>query len=275
MKLKRLQSTTFFIICSFLLLITVLPLILMLINSFKSRIDIANNPLSLPFTLEISNYISAWKHGRLGSALYNSLFLTFFTLIITIITSCMSAYALTKKRMRYWKGLSIYFLICNTIPKQLFIIPLFFILQRLNLINSRMALAFIYSAVFTPFAIFLLRTYFLQINPEIENSALMDGANSRQIFIYILMPIVQPGILTVSLIVGLWCWNEFLFAVTFLQNDNFYTVSVRFYSFTSRYVTEWGNMMAFAVIITVPIIIFFVFLQKKFISGMTAGGVKG
>ena len=107
------------------------------------------------------------------------------------------------------------------------------------------------------------------------NSAMIDGASNMQIFWKIVLPLVQPGLLTASLIVGLWCWNEFLFAVTFLQTENVTTLAVEFYSFTSRYTTEWGNMMAYAVMVTLPVIVFFIFLQRRFIDGMTAGGVKG
>ena len=275
MKMKKQSKTASYIICFILLFITLLPLFLMIINSFKTNVEITSNPLSLPKKILVNNYLKAWKNGKMGQSLINSALLTFATLVITILPSCMAAYALAKKKIKYKKAISTYFLVCNTLPKQLFLIPLFFILQSFNLISNRFALAVIYSAIFTPFSVFLLRTYFLQISPDIENSALIDGAGSGQIFFHIMMPIIQPGILTVSLIIGLWVWNEFLFAVTFLQNDLFYTVAVRFYGFTSRYVTEWGQMMAFSVIITVPVVIFFTVLQKRFISGMTSGGVKG
>ncbi|WP_020611500.1 carbohydrate ABC transporter permease [Sediminispirochaeta bajacaliforniensis] len=275
MKYTKTVHIVSLLVCLVLLIITILPLGLMLVNSFKSNVAIANNPLSLPKTIHVTNFVRAWKFGHLGTALVNSVLITILTVVVTILVSCMAAYVLSTKRMKHWKAMSIYFLACNTIPKQLFIIPLFFILQRMGLINNRVALAVIYSAIFTPFAIFLLRTYFLQIDKDIENSARVDGAGSLRIFFSILLPLIQPGILTAALIVGLWCWNEFLFAVTFLQNDLFYTVAVRFYSFTSRYVTEWGTLMAYAVMITIPILLFFIILQKRFISGMTAGGVKG
>lgn len=255
--------------------VTLLPLIMMLINSFKTRLEITRNPLALPENFSFNNYVAAWKQGGIPSAALNSMMIAAGTLVLTLSTSCMIAYALAKKGFRYWKQTSVYLLVCNTIPKQLFIIPLFFILQKAGLINSRVALMFIYTAIYTPFAVFLLRTYFMGINKDIEDSARIDGATASQIFLRIVIPLVQPGVLTVSLIVGLWCWNEFLFAVTFLQIESVSTVAVRFYSFTSRYVTEWGNMMAYAMTVTLPIIVFFMFLQNKFIDGMTAGSVKG
>ncbi len=259
----------------FMLIVTLLPLCLMLLNSFKTRVEITTNPLALPETWSIQNYVKAWQQAEIPVAARNSIILVFGTLLITLVVSCMAAYGLARKTVPCWKQLSVYFLICNTIPKQLFIIPLFFILQKAGLVNNLVAMMFIYSAIYSPFAIFLLRTYFQAIDQDIINSAMIDGASHWQTFWKIVMPLVRPGILTASLIVGLWCWNEFLFSVTFLQTDSVTTLAVKFYGFTSRYVTEWGNMMAFAVLVTLPVILFFIFLQNRFIDGMTAGGVKG
>ncbi|WP_428770759.1 carbohydrate ABC transporter permease [Treponema sp. HNW] len=258
-----------------LLCITVFPLFLMLQNSFKTRIEIATNPLAFPKTISFINYKNAWKQAKIPAAAVNSIILVIGTLALTLFAGSAAAYVLANKKIRFWPQISVYFLVCNTIPKQLFIIPLFFILQKLNLINNLIAMMFIYSALYTPFAIFLLRTYFIGVNKDIINSAIIDGASKAQIFLYILVPLIQPGLLTAALIIGLWCWNEFLFSVTFLQKEAVTTLAVRFYAFSSRYVTEWGNMMAFAVFVSLPIIIFFLFLQRYFIDGMTVGSVKG
>ena len=272
---NRFGTSMVWVLLILMTLITLLPLSLMVLNSFKTRIEITTNPLAWPKIPQLTNYRNAWIQGEVFHAAFNSLVLVIGSLVITIVSSCMAAYALSRKKMRFSNGLSVYFLICNTIPKQLFIIPLFFILQKLGLIDNLIPMMFVYSAIFSPFAIFLLHTYFIGISKDIINSAVIDGASSWQIFWKIVLPLVQPGILTVALIVGLWCWNEFLFAVTFLQSDAVITLAVKFYGFTSRYVTEWGSMMAFAVMVSVPIIIFFVFLQNRFVDGMTAGGVKG
>ncbi len=277
MNLKQPKSVKIIsaLIILLLVFITLFPLFLMILNSFKTRIEITTNPLALPQNPSFINYKNAWKQAKVQDAAINSIILVIGTLGITLLASTTAAYALANKRIRVWPQLSVYFLVCNTIPKQLFIIPLFFILQKMNLINNLVAMMFIYSALYTPFAIFLLRTYFIGINRDITNSAIIDGASKLQVFSYIVMPLVQPGLLTVALIIGLWCWNEFLFSVTFLQKESVTTLAVRFYAFSSRYVTEWGNMMAFAVFVSVPIILFFLLLQRYFIDGMTSGGVKG
>ncbi len=258
-----------------LALFSVGPLLLMLLNSLKSRVEIAMNPLGWPGRVALSNYVDAWREGALGQALANSAKVSLLTVALTCAVASLAAYALARRRVRAWGVLSVYLLVCTTVPVQLFVIPLFFIFHRLHLVNNLAALSIIYTALYTPFAIFLLRTYFLGIPVEMEDAARVDGASEWAVFTRILLPLVSPGLITVALVVGLWSWNEFLLAVTFLQDEALYTATVRFYGFSGRFVTEWGKMMASAAILTVPVVTIFVLLQRRFIEGMVSGGIKG
>lgn len=145
---------------------------------------------------------------------------------------------------------------------------------KLGLVNSIPAVALIYTAMFSPFAIFLLRTYVLSIPYALEEAAQVDGAKAWQTFFYVVLPMMRPGLLTVAIIVGLNAWNEFVIAVTFLQNDSNVTAIVKFYNLSGQYSTDWGEMLAAAVIIVLPVVAVFVLLQRRFIEGMTAGAVK-
>lgn len=262
-------------VLTLLAIFSLAPLLLMVLNSLKNRMEIAMNPLGWPMPLRIQNYIDAWQSANLGQALVNTLFISTTTILLTCCVAGMAAYVLSRKAVKGWSVVSLYFLICTTIPTQLFLIPLFFIFQRFGLVNQPLALCLVYTALYTPFSLFLLRTYFLRISPEILDSAKVDGANEWQTFTRIMLPLVQQGLLTIALVVGLWSWNEFLLAVTFLQEESLFTATVRFFSFSGRYVTEWGKMMASGVIIMLPIIVLFTFLQRQFIEGMTSGSVKG
>lgn len=273
-KLKRL-NIVIYVILIILALFALGPLFLMVLNSFKTRIEITMSPIGWPEVFRWQNYIQAWKDASLGPAIANSIFISGVSIIMTCFVAGMAAYVLSRKAVKGWGVVTLYFLACTTIPIQLFIIPLFFIFQKLGLANSRIALCFIYTALYTPFSLFLLRAYFVRVGTEIIDSARVDGAGEWQIFTRIMLPLVSPGLLTVALVVGLWTWNEFLLAVTFLRDSSIYTVAIRFYSFSGRYVTQWGKMMAAAVIISIPIILLFTILQKRFIEGMTSGGVKG
>ena len=125
---------------------------------------------------------------------------------------------------------------------------------KLGLVNSIPAVALIYTAMFSPFAIFLLRTYVLAIPVALEEAAQVDGATPWQMFFYVILPMMRPGLLTVAIIVGLNAWNEFVIAVTFLQNDSNVTAIVHFYNLTGQYSTDWGEMLAAAVTIVLPIV---------------------
>ena len=126
------------------------PLVLMVLNSFRSRLEISMDPMGWPDPFRWQNYVNVWRDASLGTALTNSLMVTGLTVLLTCIVASMAAYALARKRIRAWSGVSLYLLVCTTVPVQLFLIPLFFIFHRLGLVNSRAALAVIYTALTRP-----------------------------------------------------------------------------------------------------------------------------
>ena len=137
------------------------------------------------------------------------------------------------------------------------------------------AVSLVYTALYSPFAVMLLRTYFLAVPKELEEAAIVDGASHWQVFSQIMLPIVSPGILTVALIIGLYSWNEFLIATTFLQKADRLTAVVSFFLLSGQYSSDWGEIMAAALIIVLPVVVLFVLLQRRFIEGMAGGAVKG
>jgi raffinose/stachyose/melibiose transport system permease protein len=157
----------------------------------------------------------------------------------------------------------------------MFMFPLYFMMAKLGLINSPVAVIIIYSAIFTPFSLFLLRTYVLDVPMELEEAARIDGASDWQVFMKVIVPLISPGLLTVALIVVLNVWNEFLIAITFLQNADSATATARFYQLTGRYGNNLADLMAVATIIALPTLVFFVLVQRRFIEGVSAGAVKG
>jgi raffinose/stachyose/melibiose transport system permease protein len=187
----------------------------------------------------------------------------------------LTAFVLARRKIRSWKIVTFYILGTSTVPIQLFIFPLYFGFAKLGLINNPLAVAFVYTAMFSPFAIMLLRTYFLAVPRELEEAAIIDGASPWQVFTMIFLPIVSPGVITVALIIGLYSWNEFLIALTFLQNREQLTAVVSFFLLSGQYTSDWGEIMAAALIIVLPIVILFVALQRRFIEGMAGGSVKG
>ncbi len=255
--------------------IALFPIALLVLNSVKSAPEIVQSPLSMPATLRWDNFTRAWEDARFGRTLLNSALLTGLTILLVCTTGSAAAYVLARKKIKSWKIVTFYLLASTTAPIQLFLFPLYFGFAKLGLINNIFAVAVVYTAIYSPFAIMLLRTYFLAIPKELEEAALVDGATHWQVFTRVMLPMVSPGILTVALIIGLYSWNEFLIATTFLQQQDRLTAVVSFFLLSGQYSSDWGEIMAAALIIVTPVVVLFVFLQRRFIEGMAGGSVKG
>ena len=272
---SRVAQTISYVFLGFAAFVSLFPMALMLLNSFKPAAEIIQNPLSWPEIYRWDNFIHAWQDGNFSQTFLNSMILTIITIVLVCTTGSMTAYVLARKKVKSWRLITGYLLATTTAPIQLFMFPLYFTFARLGLINNVFAVAFIYCALFSPFSIMLMRTYFLAVPKELEKAALVDGATHWQVFFHVMLPIVRPGILTVALIVGLYTWNEFLIATTFMQSKDSMTAVVSFFLMSGQYTTDWGQLMAGATIIVLPVVLLFIFLQRHFIEGMTGGSVKG
>ncbi len=258
-----------------LLLITLLPIALLILNSVKPHAQIMQNPLAWPEVFRWDNFSRAWSDARFGRTMVNSALLAAMTIVLVSTTGSLTAYVLARRKVKSWKIITFYLLGTTTAPIQLFLFPLYFGFAKLGLINNVFAVSLVYTAIYSPFAIMLLRTYFLAVPRELEEAALIDGATPWQVFSKVMLPIVSPGILTVALIIGLYSWNEFLIATTFLQRADNQTAVISFFLLSGQYTSDWGEIMAAALIVVLPIVILFVFLQRRFIEGMAGGSVKG
>jgi raffinose/stachyose/melibiose transport system permease protein len=145
----------------------------------------------------------------------------------------------------------------------------------LHLLGNLVAVGFVLAAMSMPISVLLMRTFFLRVPAELEEAARIDGANIGQLLRHIMLPVVSPGLITVAVIVGLQSWNEFLITSTFLQGESNFTATLGFLSMNGTYNVDQGLMMAAAVIMIAPVIVFFVMVQRYFIDGLVSGSVKG
>jgi raffinose/stachyose/melibiose transport system permease protein len=252
----------------------VFPLVLMILNSLRTNFEILSSPLGLPETPNFGIYRQVWIESRLGGALLNSCLVAAGTVTLVCLVATPAAWVIARRRVPGWMAISLYFLATTTVPVQMFIFPLYFLFAKIGLLNNHFALMFVYAAIYTPFSLFLLRTYMLSIPIELEEAAKIDGAGNFEIFWRVIFPLVSPGLLTVALIVSLNTWNEFLISVTFLQTEGAATATARFYQLSGRYGSQWAEMMATASLIAAPTILFFIILQRRFIDGISSGAVK-
>lgn len=249
------------------------PILLLVLNAFKTDDEANSNPVGWPASWHPENFLHAWNDGGLGPAARNSLIATGITILGVCLVGGLGAYALAKMRMRGSALLTAYFLGTTTIPAQLFLVPLYFLWNRLHLLNLS-GLIIIYIAVFTPFSMFLLRAYFVGLPDALEDAARVDGANELSVLWYVVVPLAKPAFITVALIVGMQSWNEFLYAVTFLSSSDQQTVALTYQNFTQRFTTNIAEQNAAGLLLVLPIIVLYLLLQRRFIEGMTSGGLK-
>jgi raffinose/stachyose/melibiose transport system permease protein len=264
-----------YIVLSLLGIFAVGPIVLLGLNSLKTTNEIRANPFGLPADWLFSNYVEAWVQGRFGTTMVNTLILTVGTIAAVVVIGGLAAFALARFRFPGADALSFYLLVGTSVPALVFMVPLYFMWAQLGLVNNLFGLIIIYAALHSPFATYLLRSFLISIPADFEEAARIDGANDMQVLTQIILPLSWPGFLTMVLVVGLAVWNEFLFAVTFLQLEELKPISTSVLAFQSRFQRDWGLTSAASMIMVVPIVVLFLLLQRQFIEGLTRGGLKG
>jgi raffinose/stachyose/melibiose transport system permease protein len=265
----------YYVILVILALFALGPLVILVFNSLKSKAEIGRNPLGLPLSPVFENFPEAWTQGDFATTMVNSTILTVGTIVGVCIIAGTSAYAMARLNLPGTNAVLLYLFVASAVPFQLFLIPLFFLWSTLNLTNTRFDLILIYWAIFSPLGTLLLRSYLVQLPRDFEDAARIDGANELQVLLRVVLPLSWPGLLTVALVAGLATWNEFFFAITFIQDNNLKPVTTSFLAFQTNFSQDWGLTSAAAIYIILPIVVLFLILQRRFISGLTAGGLKG
>ncbi len=265
----------YYVILVLLALFALGPLVILAFNSLKSNAEIGRNPLGLPLSPVFENFPAAWTQGDFATTMVNSIILTGGTVVGVCIIAGTSAYAMARLDLPGTDAVLLYLFVASAVPFQLFLVPLFFLWSTLNLTNTRFGLILIYWAIFSPLATLLLRSYLVGLPRDFEDAARIDGANELQVMLRVVLPLSWPGLLTVALISGLAAWNDFFFAITFIQDNNLKPVTTSFLAFQTNFSQDWGLTSAAAIYIILPIVVLFLILQRRFISGLTAGGLKG
>lgn len=257
-----------------LVAIVIYPLFWIFINSLKTNKDLFVNTFNIPSNPLFSNYSDAWNMGLSGYFL-NSIIVGAISILATITIGAFCAYGLSRLQSK-WK-MMIYYLIIGglLLSPQSALISLYRILETLNIYNTYLAMILPYIAFRLPFAIFLMHTYFMDFPKELEDSALIDGCNTFTTFTKIVLPISKPILSAISIMTAIFVWNEFLFAMVFLEDSGLYTIPIGLYNFKDALATNWTALLAGIIIATIPIIVLFLLMSKSFIRGLTEGSVKG
>ncbi len=256
--------------------IQIYPLIWLVFFSLKNNDEIFGaNILGLPRFWLWGNYTQAITQGNVGLYFLNSVIVTFITILISGILAAMAAYAITRMRWKLSKVVLVTFLLGLMIPIHSALLPLFLILRDLHLLNSYLALIIPYVAFALPMAIFVFAGFLETIPRELEESACLDGCNIYRAFASIILPLIKPAIATVSIFTYLSTWNELMFAVVFINNEQYKTLTVGIMSMVGRFVTNWGPIGAGLVVGTLPTLIIYTLMSRQVQNSLTTGALKG
>jgi raffinose/stachyose/melibiose transport system permease protein len=251
--------------------ISVLPLLTMVGNSFRTHFEIASDPWPIPVNPTIENYVNAWVRADFATYALNSVIITVSSVLLSAIVSIPAAYALARWRFRGRGGLESLFMSGLLIPFMLAILPMFYLMDFLGLIDNPLSLVLIYAANGIPFTIFILTAFFRQLPGELEEAALIDGAGHLAVFWRVMLPLVRPAIATVLIFRFVPIWNDFLMPLVMLRSRDNYTLGVGLTSFFGEYQTDWASLFAGLVIATVPLLVLFIIATRQIIDGLTAG----
>ena len=254
---------------------TLYPLVWLVYSSFKSNSEIMLTPLALPTELEFDNYTNAWSLARMGLFAKNSLLYSASATAVTILFSVSAGYGLTKFHYRASGFILSGLLLGLVIPIHATLIPLFLLLKRMGILNTRIAVLLPYIAFAMPLGVFLAATYVRAIPDELEDSAFIDGCGYLRIYWSIILPIARPVMMTIAIITFLNNWNEFIFVFLFTSSTALRTVSVGLLMFAGPYTQNYAMQFAAMVIASSPMIAMYLVFRRRMVRGMLGGAVKG
>jgi ABC-type glycerol-3-phosphate transport system permease component len=261
-----------------LLLITFLvnlPIITMILNSFKSNGEIMSSKLILPVHFTFENYINLWKTSKFGLQFKTSAIVSLYGTGLSIIIAALAGYAVSRYRSRFISTFSSTLLMLQMFPVILVLIPLFIMFRNFHLVDTYFSVILLYLVSNLPFAIWMYRGFFDSIPKDLEEAAWIDGCTRLQSFIRVVLPISAPGVAAVAIFSFLFTWNEYLIASVFLRSEGTMTIPVGLQLFMQQYASDWGSLTAASTLALMPVFIFFLFVQKYMIYGSVAGSVKG
>ena len=246
------------------------PLLWMFSSAFKTSAEIFASPWTLPHTISFENYVKAWDQGVIAY-LTNSVIITSLSLVLTLMLGAAAAFALTKLNLPFTKTVTFLILGALMVSPTMILVPLFQLLQTVGLYNTHAGLIIVYVAYRLPFTIFLIRAYMVTLPDDITEAATIDGASSFQIFRHVILPLCKPVLASAGLVYVLFAWNEFPFALVFLNDSELKTLPVGLLDFKSTLQTDWPVLFAGLGIATLPMIIAFALGQRHFIRGLAEG----
>lgn len=273
--------TLIYIILGFWAVIVIFPMLWSLMTAFKTDQEIFFSPWSLPAALQFDNFVRAWRNARMGEYLVNTFLVIIPSLFLTLLLSAMASYVLARFEFRGRSFITYMFLIGLIFPIFLALVPLYFVMQTLRLLDTFPGLILVYVAFSLPFTIFFLTTFFRTLPKELGEAATIDGASQYAVFFRIYLPLAQPGLITMGIFNFLGQWNQYILPNTLMitntDTETHYLLSQGLYFLQAKqfYQSDWSALFAAVAIVMIPTLVAYLLFHNRIEEGMTAGAVKG
>ncbi len=255
--------------------ISILPIFWMWLAAIKPFDPSVNDPFAFPTAFTLEYIKEAWTTGRMGIYMKNSIMVAAPRVAVVLLLASLAGYAFGKLK---WKGRDLVFkflLLGMMIPINAMIIPLYYNVQRLGMINSLQAMILPYFGLSMPFACFMMRSFFRELPDELVESATIDGAGKLKTWLYVMVPLTKPALTTLLIFEFMWSWNDYLLPMLMVYDDKFRTLPLGLMYFQGEYTMNTSLIAAGVTICTIPILIVYSIFQRSFVEGITAGAVKG
>lgn len=271
---KKALSICGYSLITVLALLYMYPVFMVLMNSFKTSAEIRTSGLSMPESLYLGNYVTAWVKGNFGRSLINSIIVTGGSLVAIYFLNIITAYPFV--RMKFAGKGALFMLLLSGImfPIQMAIIPLFGMITRLGLVNNPLGLIFVYTAFSIPMGVLLISNFIKGLPVEIEEAASIDGCGTVRMMFQIVRPLIKPVMSTLIIINAINIWNDLLLPIIVLTTKDSKTMPAGLMYFSGQYNTQWEYVTAAVIIISLPMIIFYILMQKDIVNGLASGAVK-
>jgi multiple sugar transport system permease protein/raffinose/stachyose/melibiose transport system permease protein len=258
-----------------LAIVVLLPFFWMFSVSLKP----ATEPFAIPARLwpehpTLDNYFSAFR-PEFRAYFINSIVVSLSTVVITVSLALLAAYSFSRTGFRLLSIALGLVIVAQMFPGSAIIIPIYKMMRWAHLLNTYASLIIAYVAVTLPIAVWMLRGFIVRLPQSLEEAAAIDGAGPIRIFTHVIVPLCRPGIAATAVFVLIVTWQEFLFALSFTSSKDMRTLPVGMNDFIGQYGIRYGELMASSVLISLPVVVIFMFLQRQFVAGLTAGAVKG
>jgi len=254
--------------------IVALPFYYILVNTFKTQAETADHPFALPAHLYFRNYLNVFQNTDLVRSFFNTVYVTTFSVVLMLVIGSMAAYGRLIGKGRTSTIIGLVMVVAFVIPAQSTLIPLYRMLIGLHLVDSLNGLVVLYSTG-SIFCYYLILGYMRTVPTEIIEAARIDGAGPVRIYWTIVLPLIRPILITVGVFQTMWVWNDFIYPNVFISSPQNETLVLQVYTAVGQFLTNWPAFMTLTVIVLIPMVIFFVFMQRHIVSGLMQGSIKG